>query len=377
MMEMQMALAGNSDPEDTETAAERAAAREESNREWRRRREARRWASCGLEPPPSPATERERHRLAARGLESELLGLLLCSACREQLGPEAWQCGEGHFTCGLCCDERNLGCDVREDSLEAEERMSVVAALRRSLSSTATLRSRRPSLASVGTVASIATVAAIREELATMAEEDEDRASDQHKSFSKYQIDEIDFFLDTIEVRKDAISCYGDYNNAGRTIFYDPDIEALQRESGEVSAVPEESHLFQDERSARVLQYMDRLRRKGSVASIRETLIDIVQTAEEETDPSWAKFRLEELDFFLDTIDIRKDAIGYYGDYHNNFKSIFEHNFKNSKGSLCSGSTSTTSSAPGRRITRCTTCSGFLLSRNQQVERIAQIFFDV
>merc|ERR1719173_381595 len=99
MMEMQMVFADNSDSEDEDTKAEKKKARMEKNREWRKKREMGRWESCGLEPPPSPTTERERHRLAARELEQELFHLLLCTCCGAQLMPQAWQCAEGHMTC--------------------------------------------------------------------------------------------------------------------------------------------------------------------------------------------------------------------------------------------------------------------------------------
>lgn len=389
MMEMQMMFAGDSDTEDEDTKAERSKVRMETNRDWRKKREMAKWESCGLEPPPSPTTERETNRLAARDLEKQLCKLLLCTNCGKQLQPQAWQCAQGHMTCGLCFDREHLGRDL-EDEEETdpgegdEEKRSVVAALRRSLSSTASMRSKNASMASLDTITSIVTVAGIREELATLVEDDEEEEFD-HKSFSKYRVDEIDFFLDTLEIRGDAISCYADYNNQGRTIFYDPDIEALQLEQGEQEGkkVEPESDLYRDERSSRVMIYMDRLRNKGSIASLRETLIDIVQTPAEDTGPSWAKYRLEELDFFLDTLDIRKDAITYYGDYRNNFKSIFR-TFKDSKDSVFDASSQGTSTDEDTEdemkdgvITRCIVCKEFILRRNVQVERVAEVFFDV
>ena len=55
--------------------------------------------------------------------------------------------------------------------------------------------------------------------------------------------------------------------------------------------------------------------------------MDLVQTAAQEGSPrgspTWAKFRLEELSFFLDNL-LEKQTIDYYGDYHQQFQSIFE-----------------------------------------------------
>jgi len=389
MMEMQMAFAGNSDSEDEDTKVARKIAREEQNREWRKKREMARWESCGLEPPPSPKTAREQHRSSARQLEKQLFHLLLCSTCHAQLMPQAWQCKQGHFTCGLCFDQKNMGRDVDESDDEEEERRDVVGALQRSLSSMLSLQSRDTrdtSLASVNTAASVVTVAGLREELATLAEEDEEEF--EHKSFSKYRIDEIDFFLDTIEVRGDVIACYADYNNEGKSIFYDPDIEALQKENEgkEDKKASEEDFLYKDERSSVKHAFMKRLEKEGAIASLRRTLVDIVETAEEDTSPTWAKYKLDELDFFLGGTDVRKDAIGYYPDYNNEFKSIFATSGLGSdnESGIESVSTSDNSSrseswegAGGPRVTRCAECQQFIYKRNLQVERIARIFFDV
>ena len=67
--------------------------------------------------------------------------------------------------------------------------------------------------------------------------------------------------------------------------------------------------------------------------SCRETLVELVQTVAQEGEslargeslgePSFAKFRLEELTFFLDNL-LEKQTIDYYGDYHQQFQSIFE-----------------------------------------------------
>ena len=108
-------------------------------------------------------------------------------------------------------------------------------------------------------------------------------------------------------------------------------------------------------------------------------------TAEAEVTPSWAKYRLTELDFFLDSADIRKEAISYYGDYNNQMKSIFER----ASGEEAAASTWDSSSCSrasvesegslgsGPRVTRCAACAQFITERNLQVERIAAIFFHV
>ena len=283
-----------------------------------------------------------------------------------------------------------MGRDIEEsEEEEEEERRDVVGALRRSLSSMLSFRSRDTrdtSLASVNTAASVVTVAGLREELATLAEEDEEEF--EHKSFSKYRIDEIDFFLDTIEVRGDVIACYADYNNEGKSIFYDPDIEALQKENEgkEDKKASEEDFLYKDEKSSVKHAFMERLEKEGAIASLRRTLVDIMETAEEDTSPTWAKYKLDELDFFLGGTDIRKDAIGYYPDYNNEFKSIFasgcggsddESGIDSVSSSDNTSSSGSSDGSGGPRVTRCAKCKEFIYKRNLQVERVARIFFDV
>ena len=87
-MEMTMVLGPDSDSEDEDTKLQKTQERQEQNRAWRKRKELERWESCGLEPPPSPSCEREEHRLAARQLESQLVNLLLCTACGGKLVPQ-------------------------------------------------------------------------------------------------------------------------------------------------------------------------------------------------------------------------------------------------------------------------------------------------
>merc|ERR1719412_2041086 len=177
--------------------------------------------------------------------------------------------------------------------------------------------SLKKSTSSVATATSIETIVSLREPLAEIAE-------GEKKTWDQYRVNEIDFFLDTLEVRKDAIDFYKDYNNAFKSIFYNPDLEGLSLDgSGGLGAVQDNS--YTDEKTDRVKTYIQRLRDQGSLSSLREALVDVIETDDEEIDPSWATFRLEEIDFFLNTLNIRKDAICYYGDYHNEFKSIFQH----------------------------------------------------
>ena len=93
---------------------------------------------------------------------------------------------------------------------------------------------------------------------------------------------------------------------------------------------------------------------------------------------------LDELDFFLGGTDIRKDAIGYYPDYNNDFKSIFVNGLGSEAESGIEGSDSSLASSEetdeeggGPRVTRCAICNEFIYKRNLQVEVVAKVFFDV
>ena len=101
---------------------------------------------------------------------------------RKELVNEAWECLEGHATCGDCFDKENMGRDTliqnNEDEDELEEG-DVITALKnlsrknskfsaRSRSSLDTLK-RTISATSVGTVSSIETIISLRESLADIA----------------------------------------------------------------------------------------------------------------------------------------------------------------------------------------------------------------
>ena len=313
---------------------------------------------------------------------------------RKELVNEAWECLEGHATCGDCFDKENIGRDTSDQSMDEDEDVleggDVITALKkisrknskfssRSRSSLDTLK-RSSSNTSVGTVGSIDTIISLRESLADIAEGDEEVET---KSFQRYLINEIDFFLDTLEVRGDAITFYNDYNNANKSIFYNPDLEGISLDGDNNQNMGTGNNAYVDEKTERVRKYIERLNDQGGLASLRETIVDVMETNDADMDPSWAKFRLEEVDFFLNTLNIRKDAIGYYKDYHNGFKSIFDYvpdednsNDRDEKSEGGMDNSSDESESDVERITRCKICNNYILRRNILVEKLARIFFN-
>ena len=249
-----------------------------------------------------------------------------------------------------------------------------------SLSSLDSLK-RTNSGASLATLSSIETILSLRESLAEIAGGEGTGGS---RSWDQYLVNEIDFFLDTLEVRKDAIDFYKDYNNAFKSIFYNPDIEGLSLDDdfGGKTKGGEEDNSYKDEKTERVRAYIRRLKDQGSLESLREALVDVIETEDDEIDPSWAKFRLEEIDFFLNTLNIRKDAISYYGDYHNEFQSIFQHfgHEETTESNIEDDPVEERSEADDeengrKKITRCRVCTQFILHRNPAVENLAKLFF--
>ena len=231
-------------------------------------------------------------------------------------------------------------------------------------------------MSSLATVTSIETIFSLRESLAEIAE-----GTDGSRSWDQYLVYEIDFFLDTLEVRKDAIDFYKDYNNAFKSIFYNPDIEGLSLDDDYNTKAKEglDDNSYKDEKTNRVRAYIQRLKDQGSVASLREALVDVIETEDDEIDPSWAKFRLEEIDFFMNTLNIRKDAISYYGDYHNEFQSIFQHFGQvttDKEDNLLVKRSETDAEEKGKKkMTRCRVCTQYILHRNFAVENLAKLFF--
>ena len=248
-----------------------------------------------------------------------------------------------------------------------------------SLSSLDTLK-RTNSESSLATVTSIETILSLRESLAEIAEGE---GTDGSRSWDQYLVNEIDFFLDTLEVRKDAIDFYKDYNNAFKSIFYNPVIEGLSLDDDYSTKAKEglDDNSYKDEKTDRVRAYIQRLKDQGSLASLREALVDVIETEDDEIDPSWAKFRLEEINFFLNTLNIRKDAISYYGDYHNKFQSIFQHfgqetTDSNKEDNLLVNRFEIEAEEKGKKkITRCRVCTQYILHRNLAVENLAKLFF--
>jgi len=364
----------------------------EKNKEWRRRKEAKLRESQGLPPPEDPEVIKEKNRKVARKLEKKLHKEFLCTNCRKELVNEAWECLEGHATCIDCFDKENIGRDTSDQSMDEDEDDleggDVITALKkisrknskfssRSRSSLDTLK-RIGSNTSVGTVASIETIISLRESLADIADGDDEVET---KSFQRYLINEIDFFLDTLEVRGDAITFYNDYNNANKSIFYNPDLEGISLDGDNNQNMGMGNNAYVDEKTERVRKYIERLNDQGGLASLRETIVDVMETNDADMDPSWAKFRLEEVDFFLNTLNIRKDAIGYYKDYHNGFKSIFDYvpdedNSNGDDSEAGMGISCNESESDDERITRCKICNNYILRRNILVEKLARIFFN-
>jgi len=231
-----------------------------------------------------------------------------------------------------------------------------------------------------GSLSSLASIASLRQSLQVVAD-----GGELPKDWEKYRQGEIDFFCDTIQVRKDAIDCYADYNNQYKSIFYDPDLEELAAERGSMEELGEEvEQLGVQDRGERVEAYLARIRDQGSLKSLRESLLETASMDASEAEPTWAKFRLEEIDFFLNTLDIRKDVIGHYDDYNEEVASVFmrriNENTDNESGMGDRESDMSESEADetdNEKITRCALCKNFICKRNFQIEKIAKIFFQV
>ena len=106
----------------------------------------------------------------------------------------------------------------------------------------------------------IDTIISLRETLAGIAEGDDDSDA---KSFRRYLVNEIDFFLNTLEVRKDAIDFYTDYNNQYKSIFYNPDLEGISLDGSCNEGFLIKNNAYVDEKSERVKTYIERLKDQG------------------------------------------------------------------------------------------------------------------
>merc|ERR1719384_3018916 len=179
-------------------------------------------------------------------------------------------------------------------------------------------------------------------------------------SYVRPALDNIDFFANTLDIRKDAIRPYENYN---------------PQEEGEVMSNLGGSYEDEIEETEFYNKYLHEScpppiqSSAAPDSSLRPVTLDLAQ--EEETDTgeqkSWRQqfeMNKREVDFFSNTLDIRKDAIACYQDYK---KEAF------SKGSITEEEEESDDSDSEEEDEE-NRMSSQQLTRNLHAERIVKLF---
>jgi len=313
-MAMGMRRGGDEDDEDEmERIKEEQEERKERNRVWRMERERRRRHERGEYSEEEEVVKAAPRRSKSSNLE-QVRSLLTCTACRAVLNGKIWQCQVGHPACKDCVDLFWLEED--DVSLSGSSKGS---------------SSRKTSCSSTSSRFSAISDDSVKELIERMSERElmdlVDRYSDTASTvtfsgptLTERQIEEIDWFLGTLDIRNDAIKPYTDYNNEAemaRAALEDArvvtpqessDDDTIEDEDDAWKIIPKDEVAIRHQQNAKAklkaLNHVDE-------DSGNDTLSESTQL-----DFSAPPRVIKSIDFFKDTIEIKKDVIAPYTDYN-------------------------------------------------------------
>jgi len=399
-MAMSMRRGGDEDDEDDlDRIKEEMLERKEKNRIWRENRERQRRRQLGEysedEEDEEDGADTQQAAAHTRQLD-HLRGQLSCASCQCSLSGKVWQCQVGHPACKNCVELCWL-----EDEDKQEDEHSVASSRRTSKQSQASLSSvDRFSMISDDTV---------KEMIEKMTEEELldllDKCSDTSSTvtfsgptLTERQLEEIDWFVNTIEIRKDAIKPYHDYHNPDEVIRAAAEEKQIEADRlAQESLSDDNNETIEDETEWRVLP-MDELELKNQ-QRLREELQESArpdqtdsgnETLSSSTSNSFsggrpsAKCKVGSIDWFQDTIEIKKDNIRPYTDYHaveeamrnvriNDDVEIFASDDDDEQ--LDSASVLAHSRTRSTRSSQCRACQAPIVGRNLFVEGLVKEAF--
>ena len=356
---MGMRRGGDEEDEDEEERLrEEREERKERNRAWRLERERRMRHERGefsAEEEDEQKESRRRRRRGGRGRQQleQARARLTCSACQSDLVGKIWQCQVGHPACKDCVElfwleeedviptKRSVSLDLSAGSNEGGGGGSR-RRRKRSDSSLATLSSSS-SLQRFSTISDDSVKAMIERmsenELLELVDQCSDTASNVTFSgppLTQRQIVEIDWFLNTLDIRGDAIRPYADYNDPVELTQSTETISAadqvgslLDGDDGDTLAEEEEEEAnkawkvvpkdevamkqVQDAKKAAAAAASEQNKRRGADDdSGNDTLSESTQPDFSAGPPRLVK----PIDFEEGTIEIKKDVIAPYTDYN-------------------------------------------------------------
>jgi len=321
--------------------------------------------------------KRERERLGIpekkkvdKNLRNEKFGSeMKCKKCREDLTTEIWQCKNGHPVCENCFDKDTFQEIINQRLIEK------FSTKKSSISSQRDLPSRT-------SILDMKSETTLSEKLNCL----------EIGSYIRPKVDSIDFFSNTLNIRKDAIQAYSDYN--AYLIENDEDSESLSFGSRADKLDNE------DNETVFYNRFLKEECPPPYVASVNGgylnpvTLDEMIKEDEKKDkaaiESNW-KLSMEkkkkELDFFANTLEIRKNAIETYKDYS---KLLEENAEESNKDDLSDDTevdesdddteydddTSTATSEDGQ-IVNCPVCKEPIVERNLHAEKISKLFFSM
>lgn len=349
-------MSGGKDEEEEEAERERLTEecenRAAKNKLWRESRERER---LGIPEKSKKKVDKNRR--------NEKLGSeMICKNCSDDLLTEIWQCRNGHPVCENCVDKESL------EEMANQSFSGKFSTTNYSVAARSDELSRR-------SVFDIKSEATLSEKLSCL----------EVGSYVRPELDSIDFFDNTLKIRKDAIQAYSDYNayliedkdrpesmiigdkldnDDNETVFYN---KFLKEECPPPYAASVGGDCL---KPVTLVEMMDEEERKAK---------EVVQS-------NWKlafEGKKRELDFFANTLEIRKDAIETYKDYsklieENIQKEVSEDTEEDDSDSDTEYEDDTdTETSVGSCIVDCPVCSEPIVERNLQAEKISKLFFSM
>ena len=208
-----MARGGNDvDEEEIERIREEREERKEKNRAWRERKERERRRQRGelSEDEDTSVSGSTSTITASAPLLSELMDKLSCTSCKEGLTGKIWQCQVGHPVCKHCVDKSWLQGDDISESIS---------------SASSSRKSSKSSISSLSSLDRFSNMSdnSVKEMIENMSEKElldlleTSSTTSSNVTFSgptlmERNIKEINWFKNSINIRKDAITPYRNYH---------------------------------------------------------------------------------------------------------------------------------------------------------------------
>ena len=304
----------------------------------------------------------------------EVRYLFTCSSCESGLTGRIWQCSLGHPVCKNCVDEIWL----KDDSVSSQDGNGSVSFMdERSLDDSLKGLIERMS----------------ENELLNFLDQTSDSSS--HVTFSgptmsERNIPEIDWFLNTLDIKKDYIKPYFDYHSeeakerALQEIREEMERKKRKEEEDDVSVADTEDSEWSNIPKDEVEMLRAAEAKKARLAALHESDSEPDEDTISVSIVSFSQPRNEinPIDWFANTIEVKKDVIQPYFDYNNPVEEVRNVKISDEVEIIVSedeeelDSVSVIELRNARRSSVCKICSSLLIGRNHYVENLTKLVFE-